>query len=68
MPFPWTRYVRRVGVVFVIALVISVAFTALLNGGRLSFETVLFAVTDSFVLAVLLGFPLTQRINRGPHP
>ncbi len=66
MPFPWARYWRRVGVIFVIALIVSLLLTAVLNGGRVDTGTVLVSATDSIVLAVILAFPFTQRIYRGP--
>ncbi len=66
MPFPWARYWRRVGVIFVIALIASLLLTAVLNGGRVDAGTILVSATDSIVLAVILAFPFTQRIYRGP--
>jgi hypothetical protein len=67
MPFPWSRYWRRVGVLFVVVLVVSFAAALALNGGRLGLETVLVTVVDSVVLAIVAAFPLTQRIYRGPR-
>lgn len=67
MPFPWSRYWRRVGAIFVVALLVSLAAALMLNEGRLGPETVLVAVVDSVVLAVVAAFPLTQRIYRGPR-
>ena len=67
MPFPWSRYWRRVGVVFVVVLLLSLAAALALNDGRPGLEAVLVAVVDSVVLAVVAAFPLTQRIYRGPR-
>ena len=67
MPFPWSRYWRRVGVVFVVVLLLSLAAALALNDGRPSLEAVLVTVVDSVVLAVIVAFPLTQRIYRGPR-
>lgn len=67
MPFPWSRYWRRVGAVFVVAFIISLIAMARFNGGRLEVEVVLTAIVDSIVLAVVVAFPLTQRIYRGPR-
>lgn len=67
MPFPWARYWRRAGVVFVLVLVVSLALSAIVGGGRLSLNGLLIAVVDSLVLAVVLAFPLTQPIYRGPR-
>jgi hypothetical protein len=67
MPFPWSRYWRRVGVVFVVVLLLSLAAALALNDGRPSLEAVLVAVVDSVVLAIVAAFPLTQRIYRGPR-
>jgi len=66
MPFPWARYWRRVGVIFVIALIASLLLTVVLNGGHVDAGTILVSTTDSVVLAVILAFPFTQRIYRGP--
>jgi hypothetical protein len=67
MPFPWSRYWRRVGVLFVVVLLVSLAAALALNDGRLGLETVLVTVVDSVVLAIVAAFPLTQRIYRGPR-
>ena len=67
MPFPWSRYWRRVGALFVVVLLVSLAAALALNDGRLGPETVLVTVVDSVVLAVVAAFPLTQRIYRGPR-
>ena len=67
MPFPWSRFWRRVAVIFVVALAISLLVTASLNGGRLDSQTILVSVVDSLVLAAALAFPLTQRVYRGPR-
>jgi hypothetical protein len=67
MPFPWSRYWRRVGVLFVVLLLVSLAAALALNEGRLGLETVLVTVVDSAALAVIAAFPLTQRIYRGPR-
>ena len=67
MPFPWSRYWRRVGALFVVLLLVSLAATFALNEGRLGLEAVLVAVVDSLALAVVAAFPLTQRIYRGPR-
>ncbi len=67
MPFPWARYWRYVGVVFVAALALTLVLSLLIAGGRLGGETLLIAVVDSAVLAVVIGFPLTQRVYRGPR-
>ena len=67
MPFPWSRYWRRVGVLFVVVLLLSLAAALALNDGRPGLEAVLVAVVDSVVLAVVAAFPLTQRIYRGPR-
>ncbi len=67
MPFPWARYWRYVGVVFVAALVLTLVLSLLIAGGRLGGETLLIAVVDSAVLAVVISFPLTQRVYRGPR-
>ena len=67
MPFPWSRYWRRVGVVFVVVLLLSLAAALALNDGRPGLEAVLVAVVDSAVLALVAAFPLTQRIYRGPR-
>jgi hypothetical protein len=67
MPFPWSRYWRRVGVVFVVALLVSLVGALMLNDGRLGLEAVLVAVVDSVALAVVAAIPLTQRIYRGPR-
>lgn len=67
MPFPWTRYWRRAGAVFVLVLVVSLALSAIISGGRLSLNGLLIAIVDSLVLAVVLAFPLTQPIYRGPR-
>jgi hypothetical protein len=66
MPFPWSRYWRRVGALFVVVLLMSLAAALALNDGRLGLETVLVTVVDSVVLAIVAAFPLTQRIYRGP--
>ena len=67
MPFPWSRYWRRVGALFVVVLLVSLAAALALNDGRPSLEAVLVTVVDSVVLAVVAAFPLTQRIYRGPR-
>jgi hypothetical protein len=67
MPFPWSRYWRRVGALFAVVLLLSLAAALALNGGRLGLETVLVTVVDSVVLAIVAAFPLTQRIYRGPR-
>ena len=67
MPFPWSRYWRRVGVLFVVVLLLSLAAALALNEGRLGLEAVLVTVVDSVVLAVVAAFPLTRRIYRGPR-
>jgi hypothetical protein len=67
MPFPWSRYWRRVGALFVVLLLVSLAAALALNEGRLGLEAVLVTVVDSVVLAVVAAFPLTQRIYRGPR-
>lgn len=67
MPFPWGRYWRRVGVVFVLALLVSILVMAVVNDGRITFESMLVAVVDSVVLAVVVAFPLAQPIYRGPR-
>ena len=67
MPFPWSRYWRRVGGLFVVVLLVSLAAALALNAGRLDPEAVLVTVVDSVVLAVVAAFPLTQRIYRGPR-
>jgi hypothetical protein len=67
MPFPWSRYWRRVGVLFLVVLLLSLAAALAFNDGRLSLEAVLVAVVDSVALAVVAAFPLTQRIYRGPR-
>jgi hypothetical protein len=67
MPFPWSRYWRRVGALFVVVLLVSLAAALALNEGRLGLEAVLVTVVDSVVLAVVAAFPLTQRIHRGPR-
>ena len=66
MPFPWRRYWRLVGILFVVALVLSLVAAAVLGSGRLALETVAIAIVDSAVLAVVAAFPLTQSIYRGP--
>jgi len=68
MPFPWARYRRRVALVFVVALAISLLVMAGANDGRVDGVTVLVAIVDSAVLAVVVAFPLSQRIYRGPRP
>lgn len=67
MPFPWRRYWRRVGVIFVAALLVSIAVTAVINGGHVALQSLLIALVDSVVLAVVVAFPLTQPIYRGPR-
>ncbi|HKC72606.1 MAG TPA: hypothetical protein VKF37_00170 [Chloroflexota bacterium] len=67
MPFPWSRYWRRVGALFVVVLLVSLAAALALNEGRLGLEAVLVTVVDSVMLAVVAAFPLTQRIYRGPR-
>jgi len=67
MPFPWSRYWRRVGALFVVVLLVSLAAALALNDGRLGLEAVLVTVVDSVMLAVVAAFPLTQRIYRGPR-
>ena len=67
MPFPWSRYWRRVGALFVVVLLMSLAAALALNDGRLGLEAVLVTVVDSAALAVVAAFPLTQRIYRGPR-
>lgn len=68
MPFPWARYRRRVALVFAVALVISLLVMAGTNDGRIDGVSVLIAIVDSAVLAVVVAFPLSQRIYRGPRP
>lgn len=68
MSFPWRRFWRRVAVVFVVALAFSLVVATALANGRLSAATAVVAVVDSAVLAIVLAFPLTQRIYRGPRP
>ena len=53
MPFPWSRYWRRVGALFVVALLVSLAATLVLNEGRLGLDAVLVAVVDSVALAIV---------------
>jgi len=67
VPFPWPRFWRRVTVIFVIALVISLAVSAAIGHGSLDLFGILVAVVDSAVLAVVLAFPLTQRVYHGPR-
>jgi hypothetical protein len=67
MPFPWRRYWRLVGILFVVALVLSLVVAALYASGRLALESVVIAIVDSAVLAVVAAFPLTQSIYRGPR-
>lgn len=67
MPFPWPRFWRRVAVIFVIALVISLVASAAIGHGSLDLFGILVAVVDSAVLAVVLAFPLTQRVYHGPR-
>ena len=67
MPFPWSRYWRRVGAIFAVVAVVSLAGALALNDGRLGLEAVLVTVVDSVVLAVVAAIPLTQRIYRGPR-
>jgi hypothetical protein len=64
MPFTWARYWRRVGVIFVVALALSLVVMAYFNHGRVEPIVVLTALVDSIVLAVVVAFPLTQRIPR----
>lgn len=64
MPFPWARYWRRVGVLFVVALILSLIAMFYFNHGRVELIVVLTALVDSIVLAVVVAFPLTQRIPR----
>lgn len=66
MPFPWTRYWRRVGVAFAVALVVSLAVMLIANDGRLAWQTALIAVVDSAVLAIVVGLPLAHPIGRRP--
>lgn len=67
MPFPWRRYWRFVGLLFVVALLLSLLAAVVYSGGRLSVEPILIAIVDSAVLAIVLAFPCTQAINRGPR-
>ncbi len=67
MPFPWPRFWRRVAVIFVIALVISLIASVAIGHGSLDSLGILVAVVDSAVLAVVLAFPLTQRVYHGPR-
>lgn len=67
MPFPWSRYWRRVGVVFVIAFIISLITMARFDGGHVEAEVILVAIVDSVVVAVVAAFPLTRRVYRGPR-
>ena len=67
MPFPWRRYWRLAGILFVVALVLSLIAAAVFGSGRLALETVAIAIVDSAVLAVVAAFPLTQSIYRGPR-
>ncbi len=67
MPFPWTRYLRFAGAIFVVALVVSFVVGAAVTGGHISANSAFIAVVDSAVLAVVAAFPLTQRISSGPR-
>lgn len=67
MRFPWRRYWRRVGVIFVIAVIVSIAATVLINDGHVVPQSLVAAVIDSVVLAIVAAFPLTQPIYRGPR-
>ena len=67
MPFPWRRYWRRVGVIFIAAMLISIVVTAVIHDGRIALDSLFIAVVDSVVLAVVVAFPLTQPIYRGPR-
>lgn len=67
MPFPWSRYWRRVAIVLVIALAASFVVMLLVNNGRLSLQSVGVACVDSAVLAIVAAFPLTQRIDHRPR-
>ncbi len=67
MPFPWPRFWRRVAVIFVIALVISFVASAAIGHGSLDSFGILVSIVDSAVLAVVLAFPLTQRVYHGPR-
>jgi hypothetical protein len=63
MPFPWSRYWRRVGALFVVVLLLSLAAALALNGGRPGLEAVLVAVVDSMVLAVVAAsVPIMRQI------
>ena len=64
MPFPWARYWRRVGVIFIVALVLSLIAMIFFSHGHVEPIVVLTALVDSIVLAVIVAFPLTQRIPR----
>ena len=67
MPFPWPRYLRRLGVLFVLCLAASLLLAAGLNNGRIGSDAALVAIIDSIVLSIVAAFPLTQRIYRGPR-
>ncbi len=67
MPFPWRRYRRWAGIVFVVSLLVSLVFAAMINGGRIDGFSVLVAAVDSVVLATIMAFPLTQSARRGPR-
>jgi hypothetical protein len=67
MRFPWRRYWRLAGILFVVALVLSLIVAAIYGSGRLALETVAIAIVDSAVLAVVAAFPLTQSVYRGPR-
>ncbi len=67
MSFPWPRFWRRVAVIFVIALALSLAVSAGISHGSLDLFGILVAVVDSAVLAIVLAFPLTQRVYHGPR-
>lgn len=67
MPFPWRRYWRIAAILFAVALVLSLVAANAFGRGHLAQESVLIAVVDSAVLAVVVAFPLTQSIYRGPR-
>lgn len=64
MLFPWGRYWRRVGVIWVIAFVVALAFGATVTRS-IDAGSVLIAAVNAIVLAVIVAFPLTRKIYRG---
>ena len=63
--FPRRAYLQRVALLFMLIFALSLALP-LITGGTFSAFGLAIAFVDSLVLAIIVAFPLTRKIRRGP--